>query len=65
LLLAGKIVSVEARHAAWIADRISNGTFSDTTDANGLDTAMEPPAVLNAAKSFFADTIDGSQLPTA
>lgn len=65
LLIAGKIVSVEARHAAWIADKISNGTFSDTTDANGLDKAMEPPAVLTAAQPFIVEIIDGSQLPTA
>lgn len=65
LLLAGKIVSVEARHAAWIADRISPGSFSATTNAQGLDTAMEPAAVLTAAKPFIKDTIDASKLPTA
>jgi hypothetical protein len=65
LMLAGKIVSVEARHAAWIADRITNGTFANTTDANGLDTALDPPAVLLATKPFIKDTIDASKLPTA
>src|SRR5687767_7030858 len=41
LLLAGKIVSVEARHAAFIRDLISNGSFADNTviDAMGLDMA--------------------------
>ncbi|WP_245235033.1 ferritin-like domain-containing protein [Pedobacter borealis] len=29
LLLAGKIVSVEARHAAYVRDLISNGSFAD------------------------------------
>lgn len=63
LVLAGKIVSVEARHAAWIADRITPGSFSATTDAQGMDTAMAPPAVLTAAKPFIKDTIDASNLP--
>ena len=36
LVVAGKIVSVEARHAALIADLIANGTFADTTDAMAL-----------------------------
>lgn len=38
LTLAGKIVSVEARHAAYIRDLISYGTFanSEVVDANGL-----------------------------
>ena len=39
LVLAGKIVSVEARHAALIRDLIMMGSFADDTaiDANGLD----------------------------
>ncbi|MEO6584659.1 MAG: ferritin-like domain-containing protein, partial [Ferruginibacter sp.] len=39
LLYAGKIVSVEARHAATLRDLISYGSFADSTavDANGLD----------------------------
>ena len=65
LLLAGKIVSVEARHAAWIADIITPGTFAAGTDGNGLDGALDPPAVLAAAGPFITDTIDASNLPTA
>src|SRR5690606_2788840 len=39
LVLAGKIVSVEARHAALVRDLIDNGTFanSEVVDDNGLD----------------------------
>src|SRR5690606_22796895 len=52
LLLAGKIVSVEARHAAAIHDLISNNTRAygaEMIDANGLDRAMSPTEVLGAA----------------
>ncbi len=65
LTLAGKIVSVEARHAAAIADFISNGTFSDTTDANGLDGARTPAAVLAIAAPFIKTRINASNLPTS
>ena len=50
LLVAGKIVSVEARHAAAIRDaRDTTGRAfagDDVVDANGLDVKMEPAAVL-------------------
>lgn len=67
LLLAGKIVSVEARHAATIRDLISNGTFADNTvvDAMGLDKSMSPPEVLNVAKNFLKSKLDASKLPTS
>lgn len=65
LTIAGQIVSVEARHAALIADLISNGTFSNTTDANGLDTAMTPAQVLAAADPFIVTQINASNLPTS
>jgi len=62
--LAGKIVSVEARHAALIADLISNGTFADTTDANGLDTARTPAQVLAIAGTYIKTKLDASNLPS-
>ncbi len=67
LLLAGKIVSVEARHAAAIRDLISNGTFADSTviDMNGLDKANTPATVLSAASSFLVSQLNGSNLPTS
>ncbi len=64
LLLAGKIVSVEARHAALIADLIADGTFSNTTDANGLDMARTPAQVLAIASAFIKTKIDASNLPS-
>lgn len=66
LLLAGKIVSVEARHAAYIRDLISNGSFADNSviDANGLDTSRDPMAVLQIAKTYIKTKINASNLPT-
>lgn len=65
LLLAGKIVSVEARHAAYIRDLISNGSFSDSTvvNANGLDLASKPADVLMAAKPFLKSVLYAGNLP--
>lgn len=67
LLLAGKIVSVEARHAALIRDLISNGSFADSTviDANGLDLAKAPKDVLATASSFLKSKINANNLPTS
>jgi hypothetical protein len=66
LTLAGKIVSVEARHAAYIRDLISNGSFADSTviDSNGLDKSRTPSEVLNIAKAFLKSTINASNLPS-
>ena len=65
LLLAGKIVSVEARHAALIRDLISNGSFADNTaiNADGLDLAKAPSEVLTAAKPFLKSVLWGGNLP--
>jgi len=67
LTLAGKIVSVEARHAAYIRDIISYGSFADSTvlNANGLDTDRTPAVVLQAAGMFVKNSIDASNLPTS
>lgn len=67
LLLAGKIVSVEARHAAYIRDLIANGSFADNTviDANGLDMSRTPTAVLALAAPFVKTMINASNLPTS
>nr|WP_148561813.1 ferritin-like domain-containing protein [Pontibacter korlensis] len=63
LTLAGKIVSVEARHAAVIRDLIQNGTFSDTANSQGLDPAMMPTDVLQAAAPFIKTKISANNLP--
>ena len=64
LTLAGKIVSVEARHAAIIAELITPNSFSATTDANALDTARTPAEVLAIAGSFITTKINASNLPS-
>ncbi len=65
LLLAGKIVSVEARHAAYIRDLISNGSFADSTviDSNGLDKSRKPREVLAIASPYIRTKLDASTLP--
>lgn len=67
LTLAGKIVSVEARHAALIRDLISPGSFADMTavDANGLDGARMPAEVLSIASPFLKTKLNASNLPTS
>ena len=62
LTLAGKIVSVEARHAALIRDFIANNTFVGpdvVNTANGLEISMEPAAVAAKANAFLRE---GSKL---
>ena len=69
LLLAGKIVSVEARHAAIIRDIITPGgtafAGSDVVNAQGLDVARMPSEVLTIAAPFIKTKINASNLPTS
>ena len=69
LLLAGKIVSVEARHAAVIRDLLNprSADFAGddvVTPANGLDVVNKPTAVLPIAQTFVKTPISGANLPT-
>ena len=66
LVNAGRIVSVEARHAAAIRDLLVANSFaaSDVVDANGLDLVRTPTEVLQAADPFVVTTITASGLPT-
>lgn len=67
LLLAGKIVSVEARHAAAIRDLLQplSASFSgdDVVDSNGLDVVRMPSEVLAAAGAFIATPVTANNLP--
>ncbi|MBS1611203.1 MAG: ferritin-like domain-containing protein [Bacteroidetes bacterium] len=70
LVLAGKIVSVEARHAAAIRSLLSPGTASFAGDdivtaSTGLDSAKTPSEVLAVAKSYLKSTLSASNLPTS
>jgi hypothetical protein len=67
LLVAGKIVSVEARHAATIRDLLQPRTRyfagDDVVNEMGLDLAWEPAQVLAAAGPFIKTMINASNLP--
>ena len=67
LLIAGKIVSVEARHASAIRSIFDSDpksfAGSDVIDANGLDRAFTPNTVLEAASPFIVNKIIANQLP--
>ena len=59
LTIAGKIVSVEARHASVIASLITANSIAGAgqVNAQGLDKATPPSAVLAAADPFIVETI--------
>lgn len=67
LVLAGKIVSVEARHAAYLRDLVTPGSFAgdDVVNNMGLDTSRTPPQVLQIAGTYVKTKIDASHLPTS
>lgn len=66
LVLAGKIVSVEARHAAYVRDLVTNGSFANLNEltalgannASGLDGALAPDKVLAIAGRFVKTKIN-------
>jgi hypothetical protein len=61
LLQAGRIVSVEARHAAAIRDLLNMNSVAfagdDVVDKNGLDGAKAPAEVLKAADPFITTEV--------
>lgn len=69
LSTAGKIVSVEARHAAVIRELLQPGTAAfagdDVVDpVTGLDGARDPGQVAPAAQAFIKQGIIADMLPT-
>jgi len=66
---AGKIVSVEGRHAAVIRDLLNPNSMDfagdDVVNAQGFDRAFTPSAVLAAADPFVINPINASSLPTS
>ena len=75
LTLAGKIVSVEARHASAIRDLIlnltrngatvgeaGNGGLREVVGANALDRALPPNEVLAAADQYITNRITARNL---
>ncbi len=72
LLMAGKMGSVDARHAAFVHDLQSNGSFADLValaglgadDVNGLDGALSPAQVISQLGKYSRQRLDASKLPT-
>jgi hypothetical protein len=69
LLLAGKIVSVEARHASAIRDLLNPFSADYAGDDviagdTGLDLAKSPAEVLSAADAFVKNMINFDKLPS-
>jgi rubrerythrin len=66
LVLAGKIVSVEARHAAVIRDLLKpkSADFAgdDIINENGFDKAIAPADILAAVKGFVKNPITGTNV---
>jgi hypothetical protein len=62
LTIAGKIVSVEARHASLIANLISPGSFvnPDQVDENGINRSASIAEVLTAANTFLKTKVIAS-----
>lgn len=62
LTVAGKIVSVEARHAALIRNLIKAGDFAgpDVVDANGLNTSLTIAQVLPIANTYLKTKVSAS-----
>ena len=74
LTVAGKIVSVEARHAAAIRDLLSPGSANFAGDdvvsaTTGLDFSRTPnsttagPSIVATANTFLSTKISATQLP--
>ncbi len=72
LVIAGQIVSVEGRHAAYLRDLVQYNTFasgpsnpSPILDANALEMSKKPQAVIAIAKAFIKTNLDASTLPNS
>lgn len=53
LLVAGKIVSVEARHAAYLRDLLEPVSFASIVDSNALDLAATQNEVMKAIAPYL------------
>ena len=62
--IAGQIVSVEARHAAYVRDLITPGSFAinEAGDTLGFDRQLAPTAVLAIAQTYVEQTLNGSTI---
>jgi hypothetical protein len=62
LTIAGKIVSVEARHAAYLRNLVKPGDYagSDVIDANGLNNSLTIAEVLAIANTYLKTKVSAS-----
>ena len=69
LLLAGKIVSVEARHASAIRSLINPNSKDfagdDIINEDGLDTVKTPSQIIPVAKGFITTEFTANYLPNS
>lgn len=63
LLAAGEIVSVEARHAATVADLRSPGRATEEFSPRAFDAAKPPDEALNEASAFLRTLVRLVDLP--
>ena len=68
LTLAGKMVSVEARHAAAVRDLLAPRTSafagSDVINSNGFDQALQPSDVVTSITPYVKNRIDLKNVPS-
>jgi rubrerythrin len=60
----GKIVSVEARHAALAREVLQPGSFADNVGTTGLDDAKSPAQIVALIQPFVPVEISTANLPT-
>ena len=66
LNIVGKIVSVEARHAAYVGELIGVGDFADASvTGDGRERDKTRAEVMQFIQPFITEILDGSGLPTA
>jgi hypothetical protein len=68
LALAAKVVSVEARHSAYLRELISMNSFANTEvvlDPNAFEKSRTPAEVLVIAQKYIKNPITASNLPTS
>jgi hypothetical protein len=68
LALAAKVVSVEARHAAYIRELIAVNSFADAgavETTNDFEISRTPTEVLAIVKTYIKNPITATNLPTS
>ncbi len=58
-----KLASVEARHAAAVRNYIAPGSFSDTTDSNGIDSGKAPADVIALVRPYMKVSLSVANFP--